>query len=433
MKRIKAYVMAGFIIVAILAVIVVPAVWDALAWRNEVRDRKGWLQIGLYHCFKPAFDGKEENGDLTSRVRVLKEALLAEYPKLRVDLHPVPDEHNGFLQLWQLGKKAGESDVPSEMKRISEELNACLDPWDAGRLREFLTREAGFVAEVERISTLETRSSANMPEDFYGYVLARPASCSVKLKVAQARLSSEAGDEAGALEAMRRAGVLNAHLSGVETPSFITETVVVLNQLHRLKVMVEDLLPRLGSKADLEAWRRVVAEPNFNSTRLAMVCRGEWNTSADDLFLPLALRAHEDGELPDPVATTKAFANRYSNAIEQLETLHATDDGVSFAVHWNKPPDCLSRQGREWVLTENDSNDWFKGHERAASVAALYRAIMELLLLERSGGVLGGGDVAGIAADPRSGHPFVFDPKARTLGLKEGENPHGIKPVKLPW
>jgi hypothetical protein len=72
--------------------------------------------------------------------REMKELLLAEFPTLRVEEHPVADDQNGFRLLFELGSLFANNDLP-----LSEEFRGILNgtvPWDTEAARRCLAEPA---------------------------------------------------------------------------------------------------------------------------------------------------------------------------------------------------------------------------------------------------------------------------------------------------
>ncbi|MES2996920.1 MAG: hypothetical protein V4733_08930 [Verrucomicrobiota bacterium] len=348
----------------------------------------------------------------------------ARFPELHVDWREIPDEQNGYLTLFRFAKQ------PPHPLPTSEEIQACLAPWNPEKARELLAKHAAVLAEVRRISALPPGSSApTIPENPTGFVNARPIKQSTDLLRISARLAATENDAITALSETTAAWNLSSILHHVDAGTLLGETVSVLVDLGIQKTIVAEILPALGKEVDLASWRKLIARHPRSATALADVMRGEWNTTTNLLHFSL-IQDHLSGNLSDPEPTATAIAYSFAKTIRALR-----EDSRSVA--GEKPPTFsgLSPEGNEYALTLTTGlNAWGKGYQRAASIHALRLAALDLLILEKSGTALTAEITGKISPEPATGRPFVFDASTRILSPPAGSDvPEDVEPVKFPW
>ncbi len=397
------------------------------------------LGIGGYAAYRKfgafpadARQGEEESGAPLDRGRMkmrleeLKRSLLAEFPNLQVEKRSVPDAENGFLQIQRLGKHPESYQFePGLLDGLAD----CVSSRDSGKTREFLTRYPAFVAEAERIAALPSRSSMLPHKDYNGYFEAGSANALHDVLLLRAGLAAETGDEFAALDAARQAMRIRNHLHDVEAPSLLTETVAIMLDMSRMEWVTDGILPKLGSKADLGAWRKIMGGEDNPPARFATVLRGEWHTSADHMFLPHVLLDHHQGNLSDPDETARVWSARAAWRVAELEKKPALGfhdlDGSA-----GKPgSEALSEQGRK-IVDDIDAGgaSWNKGIIRAVVISAQRRAVMDVLMHERDGSAIPE------LLDPVSGLPFRFDASTRMIHAPAWDGaPVDVPPLKLPW
>ena len=364
--------------------------------------------------------------EMNKRQEQLKRQLLEEFPILMIREQPVPDDQNGFLQIMRFGKNPGYYQMEEE---VVKELSACLEPWDSAKVRAFLEKHPGFAAEAARIAALPAQSSTVSAEDYSGFIRVSTVIALHNVFLLNARLAAESGNEAAALDAARHALQIKSHLSEVEEPSLLAAFAVILMDRERMKWVTDTILPRIGPKADLAAWRVVIGDEINMPARMAKVIRGEWNTTLDHMFLPCTFLEHHNGNLKDPEETARVWSGRMARWIAKLEGTPA----VGF--HDLSPPDeshqsdALSKEGKEIVdTTVGGAPVWSKGFVRSVVLSAQNRALIDRLIHERDGSPVPD------TIDPASGLPFRFDPATRTIIAPEWDGaPENVPPLKLPW
>ena len=357
----------------------------------------------------------------------LKDKLAAEFPALHVTSRPVPDDANGFLLLHQL---SGSSGFP-----LSEEFKQILSrdaAWDPEAATRCLTESADLVSRIERIASLTTRSSSNMPADYRGFIKARTGKTCCDILLLKARLAAQAGDDPEARRLVAAAGNVGFHYHEVECPSLLSETVAILIDLEVGRVVFKTLLPALGRHADLGRWQATLGKRSYSTADLAQVMRGEWNVSAEHLSLPLMLAEESDHRLPDAEAVARVGASWFNRCVTRLPAGSLAD--VDRAFQPAADVSHLSKEGREWAYDYSaGSLSWAKGYVRAAAVHAQYLAALELLILERAGATLAATAAARITRDPLSGAAFEFDAAKRVLAAPSATAKLEIEPLALPW
>jgi hypothetical protein len=359
--------------------------------------------------------------------------LVTEFPALRITEHPIPDDQNGFLLLYKLG---GGSDSRGNLP-ITYEFWQLLDdriPWSPELAKRCLAEHAALVTKIEQIALLKTRSSANMPADYVGFLDAGKAKYCADILLLKARLAAEAKDEKATLRHVAAAQNLVSHLREVETPTLLGEIIAIMVDLRIHSEAFKHLLPALGRDADLMQWRSVLAPRKYTPAGFAKIMRGEWHTMARFCLYPGILDSNDPNAPPDAEALAHAFASSYSMQVTRLNTMNfeeLTSQGNGFS---SAPFTQLSEKSREIekALSIN-SQSWAKSYARAASDFAQYQAALDLLILEKSGKKLVPELAAEITRDPLSGLPFLFDPATRALSPPPAAAKHYVKPLNLPW
>ena len=103
--------------------------------------------------------------------------------------------------------------------------------WDPEIVKLCLAEHADLVGRIEYIASLTTRSSANMPADYQGFVGAYPGKTGCDILLLKARLAADAGDETESLRLVAAAANMSSHYHDVECPALYNETVAVLTSL----------------------------------------------------------------------------------------------------------------------------------------------------------------------------------------------------------
>ena len=423
-----------------LATLILTSLFVFLAW-EEIKPRAvtggeaGSLrhfwqeQVERLPIFRNLRTRSKRTPDVRQEARVMKERMLAEFPALRVEKHPVPDDQNGFLMLFQLDDFIKNLNPP-----LSEEFRQLLNgttPWDADAARRFLAEQRDLVEWIEKIAALETRSVENLPASYDGFIGARSGKIASDILLLKARLAAEAGDEQGTLRAISAVTNLAAHYQKIESPSFWSATINIVIDMKIKKTALKTILPALGKDADLSFWKSTFATTSYTASDLARIMRGEWNTSSDYLAFPLFIADERKRNLSDAEAVARTYSSWFNAWVTTLPTLSLSQI-ESFSPHVKTSH--LSSGGRTYIeVLQMSRESWLKGHIRAAVISSQQQAALDLLMLERDGVTLGAADAARITHDPMTGLPFVFDPAKRELLAPPDSARLDVVPLVLPW
>ncbi len=422
-----------------VGILMVTSLVGFLAW-NEIKSaavtgseagplRRLWqTQAERLRTSRNLRNGSGRRPDVRNEAHAMKERMLAEFPALRVEKHPVADDQNAFLMLFELDAFIKNLDPP-----LSDEFRQLLNgttPWDADAARRFLAEYADLVKWIEKIAALETRSSEDLPASYNGFIGARSGKIASDTLLLKARLAAEAGDEQGTLRAISAASNLGAHCQKIESPSLWSATVQILIDLNMKRAAIETLLPALGKDADLSLWKSAFAATSYTPSDLAHVMRGEWNTGSEHIAFPALIVDERDGNLSDAEAVARAYSSLFNAWATTLPTLSlAQIESFSPQVETSH----LSSEGREYAEVLIGSEAWLKGYLRAAVVSSQQQAAFDLLMLEQDGVTLGAADAARVTHDPMTGLPFIFDPAKRELLAPPDSARLSVDPLVLPW
>jgi hypothetical protein len=366
-----------------------------------------------------------EKAEAFAEAAAWKLKFLKEFPALKATDHPVPAEVNGFLLLYQMGSSF----------RISMEFEQILNgqtPWDPEIAKRCLAEHADLAGKIEHIAALPTRSSANMPADYIGFInTSSGISCEILLL--KAHLAAKAGDEAETLRLVSATANLGSHYHDIESPSILSEAFDISIDTKIKRAAFSTLLPALGKSADLVRWKSELGKKVHSSAEAAKVIRGEWQVGANFMEFPLLAVSEKRREMPDAEATLRCYSSILNQCVCELPSRSLAD-----LMDYNFPsPDILSRlsiEGRSIIdLISSGRKSWIRGYARAAAVQQQYQAAMDLLILEKSGATLTSADAGRITHDPVSGSPFVFDAASRQLSAPADTSTLEVKPLALPW
>ncbi|MFT4175633.1 MAG: hypothetical protein QM627_03175 [Luteolibacter sp.] len=350
-----------------------------------------------------------------------------EFPLLKIEFRSIPEDRNGFLQLYRFAKKYDTSDpVFAGLKEFTGQNGSS---WDAEKAKRWLEENATLVEEIERIAVMKDRSLSGMPDDYAGF-LGGGVVYAANAMIVKARLAADAKDEERSLHWIGAAQNIASHLRETEAPTLLAETMNVLIDQNIHRVVFEDLLPAFGRDADLTKWRSVLAVRNYNPEELSKVIRGEWYTMSR-VFFPLLLAQGSD-ELPDPENFLKCYASLVHDrmswlegaSLVQLRDLEMLDEGKIKGV---------SKKGRELMtIAATGAKPWMNGYCTVAPGIASYRAAMDLLILEKQEGALSKESPKAVTLEPLSGVPFVLDVDKRQL-LPPATGEEYPEALQLPW
>lgn len=383
-------------------------------------------------CFQ-GFPTAEARKRLREPVERTMQKLETEFPALSVEMHPVPEEENGYLQMHLLG--GGECPGPGFPGSV-EFRKYLMEPgvWNPAEVTRQLAENAPLVERVERIAALKQRSSAGMPHEFSGFISARAAKCSSTILLLKARLAAGSGDEETTLRYVQLAGNLANHFHDVETPNLLGETVRILLDLEIERYAFQYLLPSLGRKADLARWKAALARYRYSPGDFADVMRGESQTILRCVLLPMILDETNPGRPSDAEELAQAYASCFDKAVTNLKTVTCTEWAANPALLEAQDFSGFSKTSREILQSLFiGSKAWNKGYMRAISVLSQYQAALDLMILEKGGIMTQGGPAGGVTRDPIDGQPFVFDMAHRALGVRETEEDRKIEAIRLPW
>ncbi|WP_035608634.1 hypothetical protein [Haloferula sp. BvORR071] len=359
----------------------------------------------------------------------LKAKMLEEYPGLRIEQKPVPDEVNAFLQFYKI------SCMPQGSRpTMSDSLRALLDansPWDLEKVKAALAEDPEFVALAEKIAAMHDRSSSHMPEDYVGFIAARTAKEMSDVLVLKARVAAEEGNEVEALRLVSAIRNLGADFREIEERNLLTETVAILVDLNALKSSFQHLLPSLGPDIDLAQWKEAFATTKgYTPADFADVRRGEWSTTSEFFLYPAILRQKPaDGE-----ALARFDAASYEKLVNELPGTSWAEFAKKGSLSFLGEMDGFSSKSREIAEAFATGNsEWNKGYMRAVSLMAIQQAALDLLILEQNGEALGMESASKLKPDPVSGKSYRFDPVTRTLSPPEEIAESKVESVKLPW
>jgi len=398
----------------------------------HVRNSLSFLELLRYQKPDPPFELPTPEMRARTRAEVLafKAKLVAEFPELAIEERPVPTEENGFLQLHLLT----EAD-PSP--KLGQELKSMLEghaPWDRAAVEKGLEEHAGLVSEFERIAALERRSSAAMPAGYTSFIHARVVKAGADLLMAKARLAAEAGDEEEALRLVAATQNLASHLREIESPTLLGETVVILLDLAMHAQTLEKLLPAIGPEANLPRWQAVLGTRSYEPADLAKVMRGEWHAVMEHMLLPVVLDKENPNSPPEGEELARAMTGAMRDQVEAIRTGNLAEllDLKEMPAAADYPG--LSKRSREVMrIFLVGADAWGRGFVRASRIIARNEAVLELLLIERTGTELTEETMSRVARDPLTGLPFTWDADARQVGFAAGAEDETPEAVTLPW
>ena len=384
----------------------------------------------------PLSEGREDTPAARRAMRAgaaaMKEKMLQEYPGLRIEEKPVPDEENAFLQLYKLGG-SGSGQGPVIGENLQQFLSGKAE-WDSAKVQAALAEEAELVALAEKIGAMTERSSSNMPEDYNGFISARTAKSLSDILMLKARLASESQDPQEVLRLVAATRNLASHFREVEAPSLLGKTVTIVVDLNATAASFEHLLPALGPETDLAAWKETLLPRGYTPADFAHVMRGEWNITAEFFLYPEILRQ----KLPDGEELARVHAANFETLVNALPGMNWKQFAEQFTEEGCEPlseglSDFSGKSGEIAKSIMIGSQAWGKGYMRAVSVFALHEAALDLMILEQGGDTLAAESVGKLKMDPVSGLSYRFDPATRTLSAPEEIGAANVKPVKLPW
>ncbi len=361
------------------------------------------------------------------------ESLQARHPALAIKTRVVPDERNAWLQMQRLADDAGGGSTGPALSPAFRDFLSQEKPPDEATAVAYLAEHAPLVERLEKILSLPQSSSAQLALESF-FVDARPGKDAADLFLLRARLAAMAGDEAEALRNVRLSrGVADLYHT-IETPMILSETVAVLVRLSVISRGMKDILPALGSDANLDEWRRVFSMKDASPAALARVMRGEWYAVAGSYLVPQAVGIG-DPHLPDPGAYLEAWTEEMAILVSRLPSMSfgqilAEGDLLRNFGERHR----LSRAGKKAAEDlRTGMQAWVAGYARHAVIAAQAEAVLEVLAREKLNQPVVSGPLEWFPPDPVSGRPFHFDAGTRRLIASQHSKIGEVEPMKLPW
>lgn len=354
--------------------------------------------------------------------------VLARNPGLVPAWRPVPDEQNGFLQLLDFAERHG--DLGEEQLGLQKDLASLVNgstEWDHEVATAELAQHQDLINEITRLGLLPLQSSAGVSIDRYSFVGARFYKECCELLLADARVAAESGDPDRAMERVRATLGIAEHISGIETPSLLMETISILVQLSVDGQIIEHIVPALNPDAAAIAdWQNVLKRPDTQPTDFAHLLRGEAYVSIRGLAIPLLVKNSAEltkKEIPDPDAFLDAIAGTMLDRATGIEQTTLVDMGEALAPDYIEPPAGLSPGAREaYDAFQIGARAWSRGWTRAASLNARTQAALAIMAGQEP------------PPEPLTGLPFAYDPDTRTLAHPDDPRLENIdaEPITLP-
>jgi hypothetical protein len=400
---------------------------------THVRAKSSFVEAFRYQE-KPRVDPPtpEQLAQTRQAARELREKMEGEFPILKVEPHPVPDDENGFLQIYLLSPPPLYQDL-----RLSQEFRQMLNgrsKWNAEEAKRLLDEHSELVGKIEGIAAMKQRSSSNMPAAYNGFIAARATKAAADILLLKARLAAEAHDEKEAMRLVLAVANFSSHYRQVETPTLLAETVGILIDLSLRAQVFQLVLPALGRDADLVQWKEILKPGDYSTSELARVMGGEWQITSEFFLYPVILNPEIANAPPDPEALARVHAARFSSLVTRLQGESLRKLRESRDLIGQQDLSHLSARSRELdglFLIGVDA--WSKGFVRASVVLCQHQAAMDLLISEKAGQTLTQESVSGATREPIEGRSFVFDPASREINAPVGMESLEVQTLKLPW
>jgi hypothetical protein len=396
--------------------------WEKNPWKLE---RPEFCQhyFDLMNSEDPADRARAE--ELCRLGDGLYRKMLARYPELALPSRDVPAERNGSLKLLELAERFDKDGRASNTPGLPGALNDLVsrEVWDSAATREELLKEKPLMDEIRRIGLMPERSIKGIDILRWGHTSARFYKGCADVLLAEARLAAEEGNSAAALESIRAANGIAAHLGEIETPSLLATTVQVLIHLGVQKQAFATIIPSLPSgSVDVAAWKAAVVSPIAGPDEFARILKGEWSVTTRQFLAPMLMDTEDPHYPRDPGDLLDAHAGFFLQASRDHEG-RPISDLHRLPVIQQIESSHLSYESRRMVAELSiGAGAWRKGWERKQSVTSMAHAAFAIM----------GGEP--VPRDPVFGLPYVWDPATRTLSppdspeFKEME----IKPIVVP-
>lgn len=356
--------------------------------------------------------------------------IIREFPELDVKMNGIPPERNGFLALLGL---CGDARVKALVaSKLPERCGAAPVDFDAAAIAAELEKHSEIGKEIERVASMPERSSADLPRDYMGMLPGREVKCMAEYLILKSRLAAETGDADEAFRMMALAVNLQDHYAKVELPSFLSETVAILQGFSVRKAVIEHILPELGKKDDLGKWRILLTPSESPSARYAKVLVGEWHWFSG-WGARLVFVRDSAGAMPDPEALYREYGSRTAANAKVLPTYSVKELLDKGTLVFKAPASGLSKEAIGFLsVIEPGSESWGEGFARAQVSFVQFDATMDLLIREQ-----GGEDLSALSKtyvlNPVTGDPFIFDPATRTVFGEDVSDAGRTDDIILPW
>lgn len=198
---------------------------------------------------------------LRARAAMLTDALIEEFPDLRVEWRDVPPEENGFFQLLEFASSV----EYEECSQVARGIRSLLKEWDAEHARALLEEHSDWLAEAWRISAL-AQTSGNIPgERMGGFMISATAVATPEhLLLLDARLAIDEGRADDALAALRASRALARHLQDLEAYTPMSDTIRMLGSLARMEMIHREILPKFSNEAPVADLRELISFSDFD-------------------------------------------------------------------------------------------------------------------------------------------------------------------------
>ena len=357
--------------------------------------------------------------------------VLARHPGLEPEWRSVPAAANGFLQLLDFAERHRVTGaLGNEQLPLPDDLLDILSgrkEWSSQDVATALAGHQELIEEISQIGSLPAQSAAGIPIDRYSFVGARLYKQCTDLLLADARLAIERGDTDVPRERIRAALGIARHMSDIESPSILMESVAVLIRLQVDDYAMQHLLPAQAlDREELAIWQHELESRKRSPEDFANTLRGEAYLSIRGLAIPAlvgdtsALSKHD---IPDPDAFIDASIGRTLRLSRQAEDSSIEDLATTLSPDVVELPEHLSPGALDAYKTFYfGASSWSKGWARAISIQARTEAAFAI--------------AAGAEppVEPITGLPFVFDSETRTLSHPEDPRLELIRsaPVTVP-
>ena len=336
--------------------------------------------------------------------------LLKSYPELTPNWKNVPDEQNGFLQLFELNDYiVGAYGEDSECGiNLPDDFRESLSGGTRGE-GEPVDEESMdlLINELYRIGFMDEQSCAGMNKHRFLFPNITFIRRAVTLLVNEAKSAAELGDKDGALKSIHAASGIVTHLSQVETMSLVGATIAIVCELQVADAVFQDLLPNIElNEAELRELRNmlVVNDEAFTPSKLM---KGEFNMVMPHLMMP----SFADAKLCQLIGeerVCRAVANYHDALIKVFK-----EQPASVFLDKAKSDKVLEKLRDDAPFLEKYVQDLLVPSLSAYMRGALRTSIMRDRRAAAFAYLLG----EEIPMEPSTGKPYILDEQAKTLSL----------------